>query len=170
MRLFLPVLLLLPIIALAAGHAAPPLPEPGAVYVQRDPAAIAMHPRPGDNARFRRQLNATIQANPRNSAALIHRAYLFHASGDIEEGDRDFERVLTLPDDIDGDNDVGPIGRQRVEQQLLVGRDLHAADDAGRVVIDNADGQKPGVQVDAAVESMLLGVDATHDHGLLGRA
>src|SRR5438552_3494136 len=35
-----------------------------------------------------------------------------------------------------------PIGRQRVEEQLLVGRNLGATDDAGRLVIDDADGQK----------------------------
>lgn len=111
MRGFLLVLLLLPAFAMAATAAAPPLPEAGAVYVERDPAAIAMHPRPGNNASFRRQLNATIQKNPRNSAALIHRAFLFHASGDIEEGDRDFERVITL-------TDADPVNRRRAYWSL----------------------------------------------------
>lgn len=73
-----------------------PGPAPGASYLERDPAAIAMHPRPGENARFRRSLNAAIRKDPNNSLALIHRAYLLHASGDIEEGDRDFQRVLGL--------------------------------------------------------------------------
>lgn len=83
-----------------------PLPEPGARYAERDPAAIAMHPRPGDNASFRRGLNAAIRKNPRNSFALVHRAYLFHASGDLEEGDRDFRRVLDL-------TEADPINRRR---------------------------------------------------------
>ena len=96
------VFLLLPLAALAG----PPLPEPGVLYVARDPAAIAMHARPGDNARFRSNLNARIRKNPKDSFALVHRAYLLHASGDIEEGDRDFRRVLTLPE---GD----PVNRRR---------------------------------------------------------
>ncbi len=71
-----------------------PMPDPSLRYVERDVAAMAMHPRPGDNAGFRRHLNARIRKDPNDSAALLHRAYLFHASGDIEEGDRDFRRVL----------------------------------------------------------------------------
>ena len=38
------------------------------------------------------------------------------------------------------------------------------------VVIDNADRQKPGVQVDAAVESVLLGVKTSHGMVSLGGA
>jgi tetratricopeptide (TPR) repeat protein len=102
-KLLWTVLLLVPMVSGATGW---PQPEADAVYVERDPAAIAMHPRPGNNAAFRRQLNDSIRANPRNSFALVHRAYLFHASGDIEEGDRDFRRVLDL-------TDTDPINRRR---------------------------------------------------------
>lgn len=90
--LLAPFLLLLPVFGLAGV----PVPEADARYVERDPAAIAMHAGPGDNARFRRKLNSTIRKDPKNAFALLHRGYLLHASGDIEEGDRDFQRVLAL--------------------------------------------------------------------------
>lgn len=86
--------------------AAFPLPEVDAVYAERDPAAFALHPRPGDNARFRRDLNAAIRKDPGNSAALVQRAYLLQASGDIDEGDRDFLRVLEL-------TGADPVNRRR---------------------------------------------------------
>jgi tetratricopeptide (TPR) repeat protein len=94
MRQLLVVLMLLAPCAFA--EVAVPLPEAGVSYTDGDPAAIAWHPGPGQNARFRRDLNTTIRANPRDTNALLHRAFLFHASGDIEEGDRDFLRVLEL--------------------------------------------------------------------------
>lgn len=106
MRKFLWIVLLLaPTLSLAADM---PQPDPGAIYVERDPAAIAMHAGPGNQARFRRQLNDTINRNPRNSFALVHRGYLLHASGDIDEGDRDFQRVLDLT--ADG---TDPVNRRR---------------------------------------------------------
>jgi hypothetical protein len=52
-----------------------------------------------------------------------------------------------------------------VEESLLVGRDLGLTDDAAGLVED-ADGEEPGVQIDAAVESVLAGVEA---HGELPR-
>ena len=97
-RLLLLLSLCLPVAAVA-GDAAPagvPMPEAGARYGDRDPAAMAMHPRPGSRASFRRSLNAAIRKDPNNSVALLHRAYLFHAGGDLEEGDRDFQRVLRI--------------------------------------------------------------------------
>lgn len=94
MRRLLVVLMLLA--PWACATAALPLPDPGVLYTDSDPAAIAWRPGPGQNARFRRDLNTTIRANPRDTNALLHRAFLFHASGDIEEGDRDFLRVLEL--------------------------------------------------------------------------
>lgn len=103
MRLTLFLLLLLLPLSAAADV---PRPEPGAVYAGRDPAAIAMHARPGNNAHFRRKLNANIRKDPKNAFALLHRAYLLHASGDIEEGDRDFQRVLSLPE-------TDPVNRRR---------------------------------------------------------
>lgn len=103
MRLMLVLLLcLLPFTVLADV----PVPEPGALYVERDPAAIALHAGPGNKARFRRKLNATIRNDPNNAFALLHRGYLLHASGDIEEGDRDFARVLAL-------TETDPVNRRR---------------------------------------------------------
>lgn len=90
------ILVLLACLLPACAIAGVDLPAPGALYVERDPAAIAMHAGPGNNARFRRSLNAAIRKNPHNGAALLHRAYLLHASGDLEEGDRDYERVLAM--------------------------------------------------------------------------
>ena len=63
------------------------------------------------------------------------------------------------------DDQVGAVGRQRLEQELLVGRNLRLQHD-GAGLIDNANRQKPGVQIDAAVQLVLLGVKA--HHGLLG--
>lgn len=76
-----------------------PRPESAVVYRDRDPAALYYAAPPGRNAQFRRNLNAHIRANPRNAAALIQRAFLHHASGDIEEGDRDFIRVIEITAD-----------------------------------------------------------------------
>lgn len=85
--------------AKAADAVALPRPEPAAVYRDRDPAALYYAAPPGRNAQFRRNLNASIRSNPNNAAALIQRAYLHHASGDIEEGDRDFIRVIEVTAD-----------------------------------------------------------------------
>lgn len=86
------LLLIVPLGAIAAL----PQPEAGALYADADPAAMAMQPGPGRNAQFRSELNRRIRANPRNAVALIQRAFALHASGDMVEGDRDFERVLAL--------------------------------------------------------------------------
>lgn len=83
----------------AADAVALPRPESAAAYLDRDPAALYFVAPPGANAQFRRNLNATIRSNPRNAAALIQRAFLLHASGDIEEGDRDFIRVIEITAD-----------------------------------------------------------------------
>jgi len=52
---------------------------------------------------------------------------------------------------LDADDDVGPVGGEGLEEQLLVGRNFRLADDLSGVVED-ADGQEPGMEVDAAVE------------------
>jgi tetratricopeptide (TPR) repeat protein len=91
--------LLLPVAALAeapAAVAAAPLPEAGVRYGDRDPAAVAIIPRPGNRASFRRTLNAAIRKDPKDTVALMHRAYLLNAAGDTAEGDRDFQRVLEI--------------------------------------------------------------------------
>jgi tetratricopeptide (TPR) repeat protein len=93
-RILATLLLLLPL----AANAAAPLPVPDARYGDPDPAAMALQARPGDAAGFRRRLDAAIRQDPRNAVALVHRAYLFHAGGDRERGDRDFLRVLELTD------------------------------------------------------------------------
>ena len=58
-----------------------------------------------------------------------------------------------------GDDDVGAEGRQHVEQQLLLGGHLLLQDDVAGLVED-ADGQQPCVQIDAAVELVWLVVEA----------
>ena len=94
--------LLLPMAAVAAA----PVPEPGARYAEADPAAMALQPRPGDQARFKRDLDAAIRKDPQNVVALVHRAYLFHRRGEEKRGDRDFLRVLEL-------TGADPVNRRR---------------------------------------------------------
>jgi hypothetical protein len=52
---------------------------------------------------------------------------------------------------LDTDDDVGAIGGEGVEQDLLVGFDFRLADDVAGMV-ENADGEESGVQIDTAVE------------------
>jgi tetratricopeptide (TPR) repeat protein len=101
-RILTALLLLLPF----AAAAAVPLPAPDAYYLEPDPAAMALQAQPGDDAGFRRRLNAAIRKDPRNSFALVHRAYLLHARGDTAKGDRDYLRVLEL-------TDADPVNRRR---------------------------------------------------------
>lgn len=75
------------------------VPAPGphdAPYADPDAAAMAIHSRPGGKAGFRRNLNRVLQENPRDVAALSHRAFFFYVSGDFAEGARDFARALEL--------------------------------------------------------------------------
>lgn len=88
---------------LAAPAMATPIvaPAPAAIhvdgaYVDADPAAMAVHSRPGGKANFRRNLNRVLQENPRDVAALTHRAFFFYVSGDFDEGARDYARALEL--------------------------------------------------------------------------
>ena len=62
---------------------------------------------------------------------------------------------------LDADGDIGSEGGEGVEEELLVGGDLLLADDVAGL-IEDADGEEPGVQVDAAVESMLTCVESHH--------
>src|SRR5262249_26369174 len=67
---------------------------------------------------------------------------------------------------LDADHDVGPEGGDGFEESLGPSGDVLVQDDgAGRV--EDAQVHGPGVQVDAAVESVLVGVDAD-GHGLHG--
>lgn len=87
-----PVLLCL---ASAAG-AVEPLPalQPAGSYVDDDPSANHLSTPPGNRARFRRVINASIQKNPDNVSALSHRAYLFMEGGDHVRARRDYDAAL----------------------------------------------------------------------------
>jgi hypothetical protein len=93
-----------------------------------------------------------------------------HVQG-VPEHERNLLRPAQISDPVPGKqtfdrhDDVRPKRGQRIEQQLFVRRDLRLQDDAARLV-DDADGQKSGVQIDATVELMLLGVE-THVQRLL---
>jgi hypothetical protein len=63
-----------------------------------------------------------------------------------------------------GVHDAVAVGREGLQQGGEVTGQVTVEDD-GAVLIEDADAHGPGVQVDAAVESMLLGVEA--HHGLL---
>ena len=66
---------------------------------------------------------------------------------------------------LDGNDDIGAIGGERVQEQLLAGRDLRLQDNRA-CVVEDANGQQPCVQVNAAVKSMGLAVE-THGMRLL---
>ena len=63
---------------------------------------------------------------------------------------------------LDADDNVGAEGSEGIEESLFVGRDLRLTDDVAGLVED-ADGEEPGVQVDAAVELVLPVVES---HGV----
>ena len=66
---------------------------------------------------------------------------------------------------LDGDDHVGPEGASTSSSSCFsAGRLLLQDDGAG--LIDDADGQEPCVQIDAAVELVWFGVES--HHGLLG--
>lgn len=67
--------------------------SPG-IYVDKDPAAIAAHPLPGRQGRFRELLNVELQRHPNNVSARIHRAYLLDRAGDHARAQRDYEAAL----------------------------------------------------------------------------
>lgn len=73
-----------------------PVLQPDGPYADDDHSARYLPTPPGDRARFRRQINATIQNNPRNTAALAQRAYLFMESGDLKRARRDFDQALAV--------------------------------------------------------------------------
>jgi len=66
---------------------------------------------------------------------------------------------------LDGHDDIREIGGERVQEQLPAGRDLRLQDNRA-FVVENANGQQPCVQVNAAVESVAVMIEA--HHGLLG--
>jgi hypothetical protein len=68
---------------------------------------------------------------------------------------------------LDGHDDIGAKGCEGLQEALGIIGDLGAEDDVVGLVIDHADGQEPGVEIDTAIESVLMGIEA-HSHGLLG--
>src|SRR6516165_5915269 len=60
---------------------------------------------------------------------------------------------------LDANDDIRAIGGERVQEQLLAGRDLRLQDNRA-CVVENANGQQPCVQVNAAVESVAVMVKA----------
>ena len=62
---------------------------------------------------------------------------------------------------LDAHNHVGPVRRQRLQQQLLVRGNLRSLNN-GAGLIQNAHRQKPGMQINAAVESVLSCVESHH--------
>jgi tetratricopeptide (TPR) repeat protein len=64
---------------------------PQGVYVDYDNAAKYLAKSSGRGSQFRQAINAALQKNPRNAAALTHRAYLFLDAGDLKRAKRDFD-------------------------------------------------------------------------------
>ena len=79
-----------------------------------------------------------------------------------DEGDLVFPAEVADPvpgeEALDTDDDVGAEGGECIEEDLLVGRNLRLADDLPGTVED-ADGQEPGMEIDAGVELVLFGVE-----------
>ena len=68
------------------------------VYQDRDPAASYLVTPPGGRARFKAAIEASLRKNPKNSAALTHRAYYFNDTGDTQRALRDFDAALAASD------------------------------------------------------------------------
>lgn len=68
------------------------------VYQDRDPAASYLATPPGGRARFKAAIEASLRKNPKNSAALAHRAYYFNDTGDTQRALRDFDAALAASD------------------------------------------------------------------------
>ena len=74
---------------LAPGAGAAELPD-GRRFTDPDRAASYLQAPPGGRAKLRARVNAALVKNPRNVAALTHRAYFFLEGGDTERAVRDF--------------------------------------------------------------------------------
>ena len=90
-----------------------------------------------------------------------------HVEGVAEdEGDAVFPAQIANPvpgeQALDTDDDVGAIGSEGIEEDLLVGGNCRLADDVPGAVED-ADGEEPGMEVDAGVELVRLGVEVHGD-------
>lgn len=69
------------------------LPDAG-VYDDEDPAAMHLQAPPGMRSQLRARVNAALAKNPRNAPALVHRAYFFLQSGDVDRAMRDFDAAV----------------------------------------------------------------------------
>lgn len=69
---------------------------PQGVYADNDNAAAYLAPPPGMRSQFRNAINATLRKNPKNAAALVHRAYLFLDAGDTQRARRDFDAAIAV--------------------------------------------------------------------------
>lgn len=63
-------------------------------YVDPDPAASYLGYPPGGRVKFRAMIQASLQKNPRNVSALVHRAHLYGEMGDRERERRDYDAAL----------------------------------------------------------------------------
>jgi hypothetical protein len=92
----------------------------------------------------------------------------FHIQG-VAEDERDVVLVAEIGDPVPGEeafdanDDVSAEGGEEIEEALWLGGDLRLADDVAGLVQD-ADGEQSGMEVNAAVELMLTVVES---HGFL---
>ncbi|GAB2515013.1 tetratricopeptide repeat protein [Lysobacter humi (ex Lee et al. 2017)] len=87
--------LLLALAASLAAHAGEGLPVhlPEGAYREGDPAAMAIHPGPGQKAKYREYLSAVLRQNPRNVAARVARAYQLKNAGALDRAREDLDRA-----------------------------------------------------------------------------
>lgn len=88
------ILLLLSFAGAAGAAERLPAMQPEGSYIDDDLAASYVPAPFGRRAQFRQLINASIQKNPRNVAALVHRAYLFMEGGDFTRARRDYDAAL----------------------------------------------------------------------------
>lgn len=93
--LAIPLLLGPLLIGAKAAAAADAGPDP-VRYADFDPMAVYVRPTPGGNVNFRIWLDQQIRQNPKNTALLTHRAYLWARAGERERAERDYDRAMTI--------------------------------------------------------------------------
>ena len=71
-----------------------PAQEAKTLYQERDPAASYLVTPSGGRAQLKAAIEASLRKNPKNSAALTHRAYYFNDMGDTQRALRDFDAAL----------------------------------------------------------------------------
>jgi hypothetical protein len=150
---------------------------------QRGPLMHQMHAPPQEVARLTQALGIDVSrrdvaaAQQTGNLLRIEVVVLRLAAVDglhvecVTDDKRDLLRLTQIGDPVPGEetldahDHVRPIRCQRLQQhlqqQLLVGGNLRAMDDVAGLV-ENAHRQEPGVQIDAAVESVLPCVESHH--------